>query len=248
MIAHDSSAHLEDLGSVGTRIRWGAIFAGGMVALGLYFLLGILGAAVGLSISDKLSPTALTSGAVLWALLTTCVALFLGGMVTSLFTVGENKTESLLYGVIMWAVLFSAFVGLGAAGVRTGITSMAGMSDPSRATTEGWVTSAREAGVPPQQIEEWRVKLAGNPESAAQAAQARKTSTEAATRITWYAFLGMWLSMLAAAGGAVVGAGPTFRLINVTASGGMGGSQSSPNDQLSPNTGNEHRGVLSRPS
>src|SRR5258705_397064 len=37
----------EDLLSVGTRIRWGAILAGAMLALALYFLLTILGGAGG---------------------------------------------------------------------------------------------------------------------------------------------------------------------------------------------------------
>ena len=45
MTAHETSPRLEEVRSVGTRIRWGAILAGGMLALGLIFLLGILGAA-----------------------------------------------------------------------------------------------------------------------------------------------------------------------------------------------------------
>jgi hypothetical protein len=60
MTGNEVSPRLEDMASVGTRMRWGAILAGGMLALGLYFLLGILGAAVGLSISDRLNPTTLT--------------------------------------------------------------------------------------------------------------------------------------------------------------------------------------------
>ena len=43
MTVNETSPRLEDLVSVGTRIRWGAILAGGMLALGVYFLLGIWG-------------------------------------------------------------------------------------------------------------------------------------------------------------------------------------------------------------
>lgn len=246
MTAYEAPMRLEDVKSVGTRIRWGAILAGGMLALGLYFLLGILGAAVGLSISDKVNPTTLTAGAIVWALLTTCAALFIGGMVASLFTVGENKVEAMMYGVIMWSLLFAFFVALGAAGVRTGFNAMVELSNTAQAATnQGWETSARVAGVPAEQIEEWRTKLAGTPERVGQAAELRKTMSESATRITWYAFLGMWLSMLAAAGGAVFGAGPTFRLVAVAPSGHVLTSVRGPDDQLSPDAGNGHRGSTS---
>jgi uncharacterized membrane protein YccF (DUF307 family) len=175
--------------------------------------------------------------------LTTCTALFLGGMVASLFTVGENKVEAMLYGVIMWALLFGFFVALGAAGVRTGFNAMVEVSNTAQAaTTQGWETAARDAGVSTEQIEEWRTKLAETPEKAAKADQLKKTMAEAATRITWYAFLGMWLSMLAAAGGAVVGAGPTFRLVPVTTSRRLVVASRGPDDRINPIVTNGQRG------
>ncbi len=173
---------LEDLRSVGTRIRWGAILAGASLALGIFFLLGILGAAVGLSIRDTTNPTTLSNGAIAWTIVTTCTALFLGGLVSSVFTVGENKVEAMLYGIIMWAVLLAFFVGLGSAGVHTGFNSLAEMANAARSGTAA-------------------------------------VSAESTTRVTWYAFIGCWLSMLAAAVGAVVGAGPTFRLVSVSSIG-----------------------------
>lgn len=244
MITNDTSPRLEDMVSVGTRIRWGAILAGGMLALGVYFLLGILGTAVGLSISDRVQPTTLTTGAIIWAFLTTCVALFLGGMVASLFTTGENKVEAMLYGIVMWAFLFAVFVALGAMGIRAGFSAMIELNNTAQAaTTQSWESEAQKAGVTAEQIEEWRTKLSGTPDAAAQAEQLRKTMSEAGTRITWYAFLGMWLSMMAAAGGAVVGAGPTFRLVTVTPSRRIGVSGRGPDDQFSSDVGNGQRGT-----
>ena len=76
-----------------------------------------LGRAVGLSISDRVAPSSLQTGTVVWTILTLCVALFVGGLMASLFTVGENKVESVFYGVIMWAFLLALFLGMGAAGV-----------------------------------------------------------------------------------------------------------------------------------
>ena len=52
-MAVDSAVHAEDLVPVRSRISWGAIVAGSVLALALYFLLTLLGGAVGLSVSDK---------------------------------------------------------------------------------------------------------------------------------------------------------------------------------------------------
>src|SRR5438552_18609519 len=97
----------EDILSVGTRISWGAILAGTVVAIALQFLFAVAGAAVGVSLSHRVDPANLRTGAILWSIVTTCVAIFVGGLVTSQFTVGENKMEAMLYGVIMWALVFA---------------------------------------------------------------------------------------------------------------------------------------------
>src|SRR5207248_9980534 len=153
-----STPQAEDLFSVGSRISWGAILGGGLVALALYFMFTTLGAAVGLSISDRVKPTSLQVAAVAWTILTLSVALFVGGLMASLFTVGENKVESVFYGVIMWAFLLGLFLCMGAAGVRSGLSGMVGLAQVAQAGGPDWEASAREAGVPPDAIEEWRRK------------------------------------------------------------------------------------------
>src|SRR5919108_422939 len=85
----ESEPRAEDVVSVGTRVSWAAIFAGAVLALAIYFLLAILGGAVGVSVSDRVDPSKLRTGALIWAIVTTCAALFVGGVVTSQFTVGE---------------------------------------------------------------------------------------------------------------------------------------------------------------
>lgn len=208
----------EDRSSVHTRISWGAIAAGVALALSIQFLLGILGAATGLSISDKVTGTTLQNGAMIWAVLTTITALFVGGVVVSLLTAGENKMEAFLSGVVMWAVFFAVLVFLGTAGVRGGITALAGISDATRtANAPAWDVAAREAGVSDAQINEWRQKTNQVAEQARDP-QTQKEAADAATRVTWYAFFAAWVSMIAAAGGAILGAGPTFRVINVAGS------------------------------
>jgi hypothetical protein len=191
MTTTSNAPGLEDLASVGTRISWGAILAGTMVAMGMYFLLSTLAAAVGMSISDRVDPTKLETGAIVWAFLTTIAALFTGGLVTSLFTAGENKTEAMLYGAIMWATLVVVLLHLGSVGVRTGFNAMAASAQSVQTT------------------------VAADTGDASQDAANRRVAMQAATRVSWYAFAGMWISMLAAVGGALVGAGPTFRVVAI---------------------------------
>jgi hypothetical protein len=150
-------------------------------------------------------------------LLTLVAAIFVGGAVTSQFTVGENKTEAMLYGVIMWALLFGFLAAMSAAGIRTGFHVLTGMANyADAATTQSWDKLARDAGVPADQIDTWQRKLGTAPEKMPSAdLQNQEATREAATRLTWYAFIGTWVSMIAAALGAVIGAGPRFKVIAV---------------------------------
>jgi hypothetical protein len=202
----------EDLVSVGSRISWGAIFAGALLALALYFLLTVLGGAVGLTVNERVEPSKLRLAAVLWTVVTISAALFVGGLVTSLFTVGENPREAVIYGIIMWALLFGMLLALGAAGVRAGSSMVAWAQAGRPEAAAGWEDAARNAGVPAEQIEQWRKtardRTGGEPVSEA-------ALQETATRLAWYTFGGTWLSMLAAALGAWIGAGPTFRVVAV---------------------------------
>ena len=168
MTSSNSAPRAEDLFSVGARISWGAILGGSFVALAIYFMLAILGAAVGLSVSDRVNQTTIQTAAVVWGIVTLSAALFVGGLITSLFTVGENKVEAVFYGVIMWAFLLTLFLFLAATGVRAGASGMVGLSGVAQAASApGWQATARDAGVPQDLIEEWRRKAAANADSAA---------------------------------------------------------------------------------
>jgi len=195
--------------SVGTRISWGAIAAGAVVALGLYFLLGIMGAAVGLTISDRVNPANLQHWAIAWTVGIIAVALFVGGLVTSQFTVGADKIEAILYGIIMWALLLAVLLTLGAVGVRSNFHRIVNQAAGSHAGSN-WEQAARDAGVTPEQIDAWRHKLQAPDLTTATAI------AEAVTQVTWYAFAGVWLSMIAAAAGAYCGAHPTLRAAHGT--------------------------------
>jgi hypothetical protein len=225
-MAESVTVRAEDLMPVRSRVSWGAILAGAMVALALYFLLTLLGAAVGLSVGGRVGPENIGSGAAVWAIASTLLALFVGGYVTSQCTVGENKGEAVLYGLILWGVLFGMLLWLTATGVRSGFHAMVGVASAGEVaarntTADDWEAAARRAGVPQGTVDEWRRKAADGPDAARRAAedpQNRQAVAEAATRVTWWAFFGTLLSMVASVAGAYVGAGPTLRLMTLAAS------------------------------
>lgn len=215
----DSSAvRAEDILPVKSRISWGPIFAGAALSLALYFLLMLLGAALGMSVSDRVRAENLGTGAAIWAILTTAFCLFVGGIVTSQLSVGENKLEALLYGLIMWAVVFGMLMWLMASGVRGSFNAIVGLATAGAVATpdHDWESAARRGGVSQEQINEWNQKVKNSPESARKTAedpQNQQAALEVATKTAWWAFAGTLVSMLAAAAGSLVGSGPTIRLL-----------------------------------
>jgi hypothetical protein len=220
----DTAVRAEDLVPVRSRISWGAIVAGSVLALSLYFLLALLGGAIGFSLGDKLTAQSLGVGAAVYAIAITAVCLFLGGYVASQLTTGENKIEGSLYGIFVWATVFAILLWLMASGVRIGFNAMVGVATAGTVAADNtrqadWEASARQAGVPQDRIEEWKQKAKDAPAAARQAAedpQNQKAAADAVTRVTWYTFFGAWIAMMAAAGGGYVGSGPTLRLLAVS--------------------------------
>ena len=233
-VVASSAADAEDMVAVRSRISWGAITAGAVLALSLYFALTLLGGAIGLSIGGKTSAETLEVSAAIWAIVTTALCLFAGGYMASQLTVGENKQEAAAYGLLVWALVFAMLLWLMATGVQAGFNAMMGVATAGTAaadvtakntTQEDWQAAAQRAGVDPKQLEEWKLKAQDAPARAKVAAddsatkekmeQVKRDGHEAAKKVTWWAFVGTMLSMAAAAGGGYLGAGPTFRLFAV---------------------------------
>ena len=205
MNARESTVQMQDLASVGSRVSWPAILAGAAVALGIYFLLGTLGTAAGLSIGDRTSNESLKFGAIAWTFIVMAVAMFVGGVVTSSLTAGENKMESIIYGIIMWAVLTTLIIVFAAVGAGMGVGALAAVNDKG-----SWESSARNAGVSAESIDEWK-----SSRTTAEREADAKAARERASKGAWYAFFGTWMAMFFAALGGWVGSGPTFRLLTV---------------------------------
>lgn len=209
-MTNDTPIHAEDVLPVRSRISWGAIVAGSVLALAVYFLLTLFGSAIGLSIYGNVSDRSLTIGAVVWAILVTAGCLFLGGVVASNLTTGENKMEGVMYGLLVWAVVFAMLIFMLARGAQTGFSAMMGMANASAESGATWEDVARRSGVPQAEIDRMRATI---PEGTAQAREAM--TAENATKAAWYSFFGTLISMIAAALGGLVGAGPTLRLFTI---------------------------------
>jgi hypothetical protein len=205
----------EDMVPVRSRISWGAIFAGAVIALATFLVLTLFGGAIGLSISDNVERDTLGTGAATWAIVSMAIALFLGGMVTSQCTVGENKMEAVVHGIMMWGVVLAMLLWLAAMGTRAGFSAMIGMTNVAQSTTNlTWEEMALRAGVSQTQIDQWRRSVADAPRAATDPENQRQAAN-AATQASWWTLGGTLLSILAAVAGAVVGAGPALRLLNV---------------------------------
>ena len=97
-----------DLLSVKSRVSWGAIAAGAMIALAIYLILTLLGTALSLEVAVRgRTIIDLQMGAGIYSVASLLLAMFFGGWATSRLAVGESKLEAVLYGIILWGVLFT---------------------------------------------------------------------------------------------------------------------------------------------
>jgi hypothetical protein len=199
----------EDVLPVRSRISWGAVFAGLFCSLSVLVLLSVLGTALGLTWSEHTSRgDYVASGAAIWAAISALTALFVGGLVTSLFTAGENKAEAVLYGVVLWGLTFTAVAGMSFAGARLavgGILSTANVA--SNVASGDWERVARDAGVTQEQINQMRARMPAVGD--VRASVDENVNREQATRAAWWTLLGTVLSMIAAVCGTLAGCGPT---------------------------------------
>jgi len=188
----------DDVVSVGTRISWGAILAGASVALAVMFALGWLSTAIGMCVRDAARDRTLFIGSMICMIVTVIASLFVGGFVVSRITAGEDKTEALTYGVVLWGFLFALTTALASTGANIGLNALNSFA----ARSDAGATTVRidDLGLNERNAERLRERIsAATPSISSQAA-------------AWWGFAGIILSMAAAIGGSITGAGPTLVL------------------------------------
>jgi len=92
-----------------TRISWGAIFAGVVLAVAVQLVLGILGAGIGLTMVDPVEGTTPGAagfgiGAGLYWLITTIIALGAGGYAAARVAGVHERFDALVHGLVVWGV------------------------------------------------------------------------------------------------------------------------------------------------
>src|SRR2546423_4827817 len=98
-----------DLTHIHRRISWAAIFGGVTLVVAVQLLLSLLGAGVGLgTVNTNLGSTPTASslgiGAGVWWVVSSCIALGLGGYVAAWLAGIEIRFDGVLHGLITWGI------------------------------------------------------------------------------------------------------------------------------------------------
>ena len=146
------------------RISFAAIFGGVILVVAVQLLLSLLGAGIGLgTVNTNLGSTPTASslgiGAGVWWVISSCVALGLGGYVAAWLAGVEIRFDGVLHGLITWGIatlltfylLTSAIGGIIGGGFSAlgGITSAAGSG-----VKEAAKPIAQAAGVSPEMLQQ----------------------------------------------------------------------------------------------
>lgn len=89
------------------RLSWPAVFGGVFAAFGVWLLLHAFGLAVGFSQLDPTNPSDLRAtgiGGGIWTVVSSMVALFVGGMVTARSAGLLGRSNAGLHGIVLWGV------------------------------------------------------------------------------------------------------------------------------------------------
>lgn len=88
-------------------VRWSAVFAGTVVAVGVWLLLQIFGMGAGLSAVDADNAGSLRGvgiGTSVWSLLAPLIAIFIGGWIAAKLASTRDDKVGALHGAIVWAI------------------------------------------------------------------------------------------------------------------------------------------------
>ena len=166
------------------EVRWGPIWAGLVVALGIFLLLELVAFAVGLIDLGQGASDGTTSGIVSGVI--GLIAFFVGGLTAAASGMWRSASSGLLQGIMVWATGIIAILALSVIGGGALLGSLGSIA--SQLVSPGQVASAASSA------------SANAP--AVSPAEALSTARSAAS----YAVLGLGLTFIASALGGLVGA------------------------------------------
>ena len=122
------------------RLKWGAVFAGLVVALALQVVLTLLGTAIGLSaVGPGTSARGIGIGAGIWMIVTALIALYVGGLTTGYLAGVLTRGNGALHGVLMWGLSTLLAAYLLASGVGSLLGGAVQLASGAAAATAGTV-------------------------------------------------------------------------------------------------------------
>ena len=91
------------------RISWGALFGGVVLVVAVQIVLSLLGASIGLNSINVNAGTTPSGdgfgiGAGLWWVISSCIALFVGGYAAAWLAGNEIRFDGLLHGLVTWGI------------------------------------------------------------------------------------------------------------------------------------------------
>ena len=208
-----------DLFGVTTRVSWSAIIAGTVIALACFFALSLFFSALGITMTDAgVRDRTIGYGALIAAILTIIVSLFVGGWVASQMTVGENRQEAVIYGLLTWGAFTAASLWMITSGVKAGYFAAVGGSEivQNNQRIPTWDQAALQAGYTQEQVNQMKAAVSPNRIQAEASDPANRARVrENAMYAAWISLVGLLLSMAASIIGAMVGRGVAFHLYPV---------------------------------
>ncbi|WP_232481061.1 hypothetical protein [Roseomonas sp. KE2513] len=97
--------------SLPSRVSWGAVIAGAVVALTIGLMLNALGAGIGtttvdVAARDTPSASSFGIGAAIWVLVSNLIGLAIGGYVAARLSGTSDNTDGTLHGLAVWGTTF----------------------------------------------------------------------------------------------------------------------------------------------
>lgn len=158
-----------------TRVSWGAIIAGALVAVAVGTMLNTLGVAIGATVVDATarntpSATSFGIGAGIWLLVANLIGLAAGGYTAARLSGASDNTDATLHGLGVWATAFllsAVLLGNVVAGTASTASSAVSSVVGGVARGAGSAVSAATEQVNPQTlIDRARSSLSGPSEPA----------------------------------------------------------------------------------
>ena len=226
-MAEASRPSAVDLIGVRSRVSWGAIAAGAMVSLTIYIVLTTVGVALGIELAVRGPGAQFGTVTAIYSIVVLLLAMFFGGWSTSRLAVGESKLEAVLYGLILWGVLFMGMIWLVASGMRSGFGALFGTASGVYATDTGQVDYDRvardlkRAGVDDATVDKYRGyydRIRNNPADAADVGRelgGDAAAQQLARQASWWSAAGILISLATVILGALMGSGELLQPVPI---------------------------------